>query len=186
MAPPNSDPVGFEYVSLSRNKGTIIVAIGHTLSLYSPDFKLLAKYDPQKEFLATASPAGDTILLHEPQRIEGQWTSQFEPLDTDELTLRKSWTDNSRIPFRIVLSDELAWISSGLFSFERPGQVPKISPNSLYVQTPDGAPRKVLDSKKEFCGYWSFINKDTIAVTDWRRCGETSPRFDRWANHPRN
>jgi len=26
----------------------------------------------------------------------------------------------------------------------------------------------VLDSKKEFCGYWSFINKDAIAVTD---CG---------------
>jgi hypothetical protein len=81
-------------------------------------FLLLAKYDPQKKLLATASPAGDTILLHEPQRIAGQWTSQFELLDTDQLTLRKSWTDNSRIPFRIVWSDKLAWISSGLFFLE--------------------------------------------------------------------
>jgi hypothetical protein len=154
---------------LSRaTKGRFIVVIGKIVSLYSPEFKLLARYDPQKEFLATPSPAGDTILLHEPQRIDGHWTSQFELLDTDQLTVRKSWSESSQIPTRILWSDELAWISSGSFSFGKPGQVPTISPNSLYLQTPDKAPRKLLDSKKEFCGYWSFINRDAIAVVD---CG---------------
>lgn len=149
-------------------KGRFIVVIGHTVSLYSPDFKLLARYDAQKEFLATASPAGDTILLHEPQRIEGQWTSQFELLDTDQLSVRKSWGETPQMATRILWSNQLAWISSGSFSFGKPGQVPKISPNSLYLQTLGDAPRKLFDSKKEFCGYWSFISKDTIAVLE---CG---------------
>lgn len=151
--------------------GRFVVVIGPTLLLYSPDFKLLERYDAQSEFLAIASPAGDTIFLYEPQRAAGLWTSRFALLDTDRLSVRKSWDDNSPLPSSYVglWGDELAWISSGALSFEKVGQDPKISRNSLYFQKAGEPPKKVLDSKKEFCGYGSFIKKDTIALAD---CGE--------------
>ena len=135
-------------------KGRFIVGIGNTLLLYSPDCKLLARYDAQMELDPIVSPAGDTILVRDPQQTAGQWISwRFDLLDTDQLSVRKSWKEPSSLNQGPVLwGNELAWIS----------------PNSLYFKTLDTAPKQLIESKKEFCGYWSFINEETIAVLE---CG---------------
>ena len=148
-------PIATQFVShaffFPATKRRFIVGIGDTLSLYSPDFKILARHSAQAELDAIASPAGDTILLQDARKIGGQWTSRFDLLDTDDLSLRESWNDRPSVT-PTLWGDELAWNSGG----------------SIYFKSPDTTPRKLTEGK-EICGFWSFINKETIAMF---QCGD--------------
>jgi len=132
-------------------KGRFVIGIGDTLSLYSPDFRLLAQHTAKAEIEAIASPSGESILLQDAQELNGQWISRFDLLDTEDLSVRNFWKDHPQ-PQQALWGDELVWIGKG----------------SIFLKTPDTAARQVMESKAELCGYWSFINKETIAAT---QCG---------------
>jgi hypothetical protein len=66
---------------LPATKGRFIVGIGNTLSLYSPDFKIIAERTTNSEIAAT-SPSGETVLLGNTQLVASQWTEQFDLLET--------------------------------------------------------------------------------------------------------
>jgi hypothetical protein len=133
-------------------KGRFTVGIGNTLSLYSPEFELLAQYDAHQEFEATASPAGDTILLRHSHLVDGKWVSQSDLLDTEQLSVRRSW--NGAPPNQFSWGDELAWVSE----------------RSLNFKTLDTIPEQLIETSKGLCDYWSFINEHSIAVAE---CGDT-------------
>jgi hypothetical protein len=160
-------PIGTQFVSHSfffpGTRGRFVVGIGDTLSLYSPEFELLARHPTQAELEAIASPAGDTILLQDARMINGQWTSRYDLLDTDDLSVRKSWEGLPNMN-QIVSGDELAWNSRG----------------GLFFKAPDAEPKELTENTESICGYWSFINKETVAALDCRsRSGEKLLLFSR-------
>lgn len=148
--PSSTDSVSPSFFFSAMN-GNFIVGIGETLSLYSTHFELLAKYEFHQELDATASGAGDTVLLKSVSKIDGKWISRSDLVDTDRLSLRKSWEGRPQLN-QSLWGDEQAWTSN----------------RSLNLRTADGAPKHIFESEKELCGYWSFLNSDTIAVT---QCG---------------
>jgi hypothetical protein len=145
--PPASNTAFF----FPATRGRFVVGVGEKLSLYSPDFKLLAQHDLGAGMEAIASPSGASILLKETQKLSGQWTTRFDLLDTGDLSSRNSWTDRPQLS-QALWGDELAWIGKG----------------SIFLKTADAPAKTVFESKDELCGYWAFINKETIAATE---CG---------------
>jgi hypothetical protein len=128
--------------------GGFAVGVGKTLSLYSSSLQFLARYDAGQTVEAIASPAGDTILVADTRQTGGQWISQLRLLDTDRLAVIASWTDEPRTD-RLLWGDQLAWLSDGL--------------KSIYLKSVGTPPRQLVETK-QFCPYWSFINKDTLAI----------------------
>jgi hypothetical protein len=132
-------------------KGRFVVGIANTLTLYSPDYEVIAHYQVHTELNPIASPAGDTILLQDARPIEGKWVSQMDLLDADQLSVRESWKGLPQM-YQKLWSEDLAWISQ----------------RSLYFKAGATPPKQLIESKREFCGYWGFVNKDALAVVE---CG---------------
>ena len=99
-------------------KGSFIVGIGNTLSLYSPDFKLLAEHTAPEEFAAIASPAGDTLLLGDTRKVGGGWTERFDLLETGGLSVLHSW-ESAPQHNQILWGDEIASMTSQAVSSAR-------------------------------------------------------------------
>jgi hypothetical protein len=134
-------------------EGRFIVRIGNSLSLYSPDFKLLAEHTAGEGFAAIASPAGETILLGDTHKLEGEWIEQFELLETDGLTVLHSW-ESAPQRNQILWGDEIASMTS----------------QSVSIRTLDSVAKPLVTGREWFCGDWNFINKETIAMF---QCGST-------------
>ena len=142
---------------IPATKGRFIVGIGNTLLLYSPDFKILAQHTAQAEIAGVASPSGETVLLGDTRKLNGQWTEQFDLLETEGLSVRKSWKSPPQQNY-ILWGDEIA----------------RVTPQSVSIETPDTAAKPLLEGRQWFCGNWSFINKETIAMF---QCGGTERKL---------
>ncbi|HXN98258.1 MAG TPA: hypothetical protein VN881_04245 [Candidatus Acidoferrales bacterium] len=128
-------------------KGNFIVGIGNALTLYSPDLKIIAQYTAQGRVEGIASPSGETVLLGDTQRVSGQWIEQFDLLETEGLSVLKSWKSAPQMN-QILWGDEIA----------------SMTPQSISIKTPDTAAKPLVTGREWFCGDWSFINKETIAM----------------------
>jgi hypothetical protein len=131
-------------------KGRFLVALGSTLNLYSADFRLLAHFDARSEMSPIASPSGESLLLSTGHAVDGQWTTQYELMNTEDLSVRSSWGHAATaLPRNIqaLWGDEFAWTSS----------------SSLYFKDSTSAPRELLTSQGELCGSWTFIGKEHLA-----------------------
>ena len=137
--------------------GRFIVAIGNTLSLYSPDFKIIAKYTSKSGIEGIVSPSGETVLLGNMQLVAGQWSEQFDLIETEGLTVLKSWKSYPQ-PNQMLWGDEIATRTL----------------QSISVRTPDTEPRRVVEGRDWFCGDGSFINKETMALF---QCGPVEKLF---------
>jgi hypothetical protein len=149
--------------------GKFIVGIGSVLSLYSPEFELLTRFDTHLELRPIVSPAGDTILVQNSQQVDGKWNTRFDLLDTDRLSVKEHWEAPSQRN-EMLWGDEAAWITPPSFTFNSPGTLKKYSiiPGSLNFKAQGAPPKQLIEGRKELCGYWGFINKDMIAVLE---CG---------------
>lgn len=172
----NISPVYF----FPATNGRFIVGIGSVLSLYSPEFELLARFDAHKEFEAIASPSGDTILLHGTRQRDGRWISQYDLLDADRLFVKWSWEadtermqiDGSRYSLsqmgQVLWGDEAAWTSPPSLAVTAPGKLAKdlFSPGSLNFKASASPAKQLIEGRNGFCDYVGFVNKDMIAVTE--------------------
>ncbi|MGA2847045.1 MAG: hypothetical protein ABSF68_16670, partial [Candidatus Acidiferrales bacterium] len=143
--PLRTDTHGF--LLFPATNGQFIIGIGTTLSLYSPDSKIIAQHTVQREMEGIASPSGETVLLWNTQRMEGQWIQEFDLLETKGLTVLKSWKSAPQMN-QILWGDEIG-------SMRYP---------SISIRTPDTAPKALVSGQEWFCPGWSFINKETIAM----------------------
>jgi hypothetical protein len=142
---------------IPTTKGRFLVGIGNTLSLYSPDFKILAQRTVQAEMAGIASPSGETVLLGDTQKVAGQWIEQFDLLETEGLTVLKSWKSVPQHN-QILWGDEIA----------------SMTPQSISIKTPETQAKPLVAGREWFCGDWSFINKETIAMF---QCGAAEKLF---------
>lgn len=142
---------------IPATKGRFIIGLGDTLSLYSPDFKVLAQHIAQTEISGVASPSGETVLLGDTRRLAGQWTEQFDLLETEGMSVLKTWKSLPQDNY-ILWGDEIA----------------RMTPQSISIETPDVAARPLVEGKQWFCGNWSFINGETIAMF---QCGGAENRL---------
>lgn len=151
-------------------QGRFVVGLGNSLKLYSPDFKLLARFDAESVLYPIASPSGESLLLHREKQVDGEWIQSYQLLDTGNLSVRNSWTEpNSRPPHSIkaLWNDEMVWASQSLMQFPTPGsvtnQIPLRSPPSIFVKTPVSPPKEFPLGQGDLCGEWNFISKDELA-----------------------
>src|SRR6202167_609994 len=135
------------FLLFPATNGQFIIGIGSTLSLYSPDTKIIAQHTVQREMEGIASPSGEKVLLWEAQRVEGQWIQEFDLLETKGLTVLKSWKSAPQMN-QILWGDE---IGSMIYP-------------SISIMTPDTAAKALVSGQEWFCPGWSFINKETIAM----------------------
>jgi hypothetical protein len=138
-------------------KGGFVVGIGNTLSLYSPDFKVLAQHPVEEDFSAAASPSGETVLIRYIPTGQGIWTERFDLLETDGLSVLKTW-DSLPQHYQILWGDEIATMTS----------------KGISLRTRDTAAKVVVAGDEWFCGDWGFINREMIATV---RCGEKQKLF---------
>jgi hypothetical protein len=143
--PLPADTRGFLFFPTTN--GQFVIGIGNALSLYSPDLKIIAQHTVQRELEGIASPSGETVLLRNTQKVEGQWIQGFDLLETKGLTVLKSWKSAPQMN-QILWGDEIG-------SMRYP---------SISIRTPDTAARPLISGQEQFCGYWSFINKEAIAM----------------------
>ena len=135
------------FLVFPATNGRFIIGIGNALTLYSPDFKVIAQHTVQGEIAGIASPSGETVLLGDTQKVDGQWIEQFELLETEGLTVLRSWKSAPQMN-EILWGDEIA----------------SMMPQSISIRTPDTAARPLVSGREWFCSDWSFINKETIAM----------------------
>jgi hypothetical protein len=128
-------------------RGRFVVGIGNTLSLYSPDFKMLAQHTADAEIEGIASPSGETILLEGPREVGGQWAEQLDLIETEGLKVLKSWKSSPQ-QNQILWGDEIA----------------SMTPQSISIRTPDTEAKPFLQGREWACGYWSFINREMLAI----------------------
>jgi hypothetical protein len=144
--PANPDGISSSFF-FPATQGRFVVAIGKTLKLYSPDFKLLAHFDSKSDLYPIASPSGESLLLYE---SDGQSTTQYQLLDTGNLSVLKSWSDAATVPPHApetLWENELAWAQR----------------SSLYLQAPGSATKELLANQGELCGEWRFIGRGGLA-----------------------
>jgi hypothetical protein len=141
---------------LPATKGRFIVGIGNTLSLYSPDFKIIAERTTNSEIAAT-SPSGETVLLGNTQLVAGQWTEQFDLLETEGLTVLKSWKS-------LPQQNQILWGD----------QIAASSFHSITIRTPDTPVKPLIAGDEWLCGDSGFINKEAIAMF---QCGPVAKLF---------
>ena len=123
---------------------------GSALYLYSPDFRSLAHVNASSELSPIASPNGEVLLLSSGHEVDGQWRTQYELMNTGDLSVRSSWTERVTTPLHSIEAlwgDEFAWASRSSLSFQ------------------DGTaePKQLLAKQGELCGAWSFIGKEHLA-----------------------
>ncbi|MGA9671067.1 MAG: hypothetical protein WBQ94_17790 [Terracidiphilus sp.] len=154
-ADPSEVPPSFFFPTTN---GRFLVGIGNTLSLYSPEFKLLAHMDDPSDWSPIVSPSGESLLLVTGSQVNGKWIPGYELLDTADFSILKSWNEPpSDPPYQIdaVWNDEAAWVQL---------EKPISGKSSLYLRTPDSAPKILLASKGELCGgTWRFVSKAELA-----------------------
>jgi hypothetical protein len=146
--PSSSQDVEFPYLFPTTN-GRFIAGNREGFSLYSRDFQVLAKHDasaPGVGIGVVMSPAGDTVLTHETEQIDGKWTSRFNLLDASQLSSISAWQDDP-VPHQALSGREVAWFNRG----------------SVYLKTPDTSARVLLIGQN-LCDYWGFINPSVIAL----------------------
>lgn len=61
---PANENCGPSAFFFPATQGRFVVALGNSLRLYSPDFKLLNHFEAQSDLYPMASPSGETLLLH--------------------------------------------------------------------------------------------------------------------------
>jgi hypothetical protein len=135
------------FLFFPATNGRFIVGIGNALTLYSPDFKIIAQHTIQGEMAGIASPSGETVLLHNTQKVDGQWIEQFELLETEGLTVLRSWKSAPQM-------NEILWGD----------EIGSMMPQSISIRTPDTAAKPLVSGREWFCSDWSFVNKETIAM----------------------
>jgi hypothetical protein len=131
-------------------KGQFVVGLGSKLDLYSSDLKLLRHLDVESELSPIVSPSGESVLLHTGNRVDGQRVTQYQLLDTRNLSVLKSWSEPEGTPpheVEALWGDELAWTAR----------------SSLYFTSSSVPPKEVLANHGELCGSWSFINRQDLA-----------------------
>jgi hypothetical protein len=156
--PSTSQDVEFPYLFATTN-GRLVVGNEDSFSLYSRDLQILAKHDasaPGVGMGLVVSPAGDTALTKETQRMDGKWISHFDLLDTERLSTIASWRGDP-------LGNEMLWGN----------EIATKSLHTLYFKTPETAVR-VIPTSKDLCDSQGFINKDAIAFTS---CGSPDRLF---------
>jgi hypothetical protein len=157
-ADPSAVPPSFFFPTTN---GRFLVGLGNTLSLYSPEFKLLAHMDVDDPWDASpiVSPSGESLLLNRGSQVNGKWISRYELLDTASLSVFKSWIEPpSEPPHQIdaLWNGKVAWVQMEIVGL--------VGKSSLYLRTPDSAPQKLLASKGELCGgTWRFVSKTELA-----------------------
>jgi hypothetical protein len=137
--------------------GRFIVGIGNKLSLYSPDLKILAEYISKSGIEDIVSPSGETVLLGNMQLVAGQWSEQFDLLETESLTVLKSWKSYPQ-------QNQMLWGD----------EIVTRTLQSISIRTPDTEPRRVVEGRDWFCGDGSFVNKETMALF---QCGPVEKLF---------
>ncbi len=148
-ANPNGSGVSASFF-FPTTKGRFIVGLGNTLKLYSPDFQVLAHFDAQSDLDPIASPSGKSLLLKTASEVDGQWNTKYQLVDTENLSVIKSWTEAATVPPHTVQAlsdDQLAWPSR----------------SSLYFKAPGSTPKEVLANQGDLCGTWGFIGKTELA-----------------------
>ena len=128
-------------------KGRFVVGIGNTLSLYSPDFKILAQHTARAEIGGIASPSGETFLLEDVLEVGGQWEEQFDLIETEGLSVLESWRSPQQ-QNQILWGDEIA----------------SMTPQGISIRTPDTEAKPFLQGREWACSYWSFINREMVAI----------------------
>jgi len=123
-----------------------IVQTGNTLTLYSPKFEILGRYEGHEQLKAIASPAGDTLLVRDYEWNGRQWAPQSRLLDTEDFKVLKSFSSPS-IEFGFIWGNEFVLEAYGL----------------PYYESPESQPKELLANRGFCSGYGSFINKDTVA-----------------------
>jgi hypothetical protein len=136
-----------DFLFFPATNGRFIIGTGNALTLYSPDFKIIAQHTVQGEIAGIASPSGETVLLGGTQKAGGQWIEQFELLETEGLTVLRSWKSAPQMN-QILWGDEIA----------------SMMPQSISIRTPDTAAKPLVSGREWFCADWTFINKETLAM----------------------
>ena len=116
------------------------------------------QFDAQSELSPIVSPSGDSLLLPTESRVDGQWTTRYDLLDTQTLSTFKSWSEAATRPphtIETLWGDETAWAVR----------------SSLYFTSSSVAPKELLTNQGELCGSWSFINRQDLAGPT---CGNTN------------
>ena len=147
--PANPQAVAPSFFFPSTN-GQFVVGLGSALDLYSSDFKLLHQFDAQSGLSPIVSPSGESLLIPTVSRVDGQWTTRYDLLDTGTLSVSKTWNEAATRPPHTIPAlwgDELAWVLR----------------SSLYLASPSAAPKELLTNQGEMCGSWSFINQQELA-----------------------
>jgi len=143
--PLPTDRPGF--LVFPATNGEFIIGIGNALTLYSPDFKIIAQHTVQGHIAGIASPSGETVLLWDTQKVGGQWIEQFELLETEGLTVLRSWKSAPQTNL-VLWGDEIV----------------SMMPQSISIRTPDTDAKPLVSGESRFCGGWGFINKETLAI----------------------
>jgi len=135
------------FLVFPATNGRFIVGIGNALTLYSPDFKIIAQHTVPGVIAGIASPSGETVLLEDTQKVGSEWIEQCELLETGGLTVLKSWKSAPQMN-QILWGDEIGSMRYG----------------SISIRTADTVAKPLVSADEFLCDYWSFINKDTIAM----------------------
>jgi hypothetical protein len=156
-------------------EGRFIVVLGRTVNLYSSDFKLLAHFEAHGE-PPVVSPSGESLLLTTFARP----TVQYDLLDTEKLSVLKSWqepTNGSRRGIGSLWGDRITWMERpSTLSIGTAGSESKkllaVRPESCDWLKPAGNPtraRPMCDAQEnlltvagDLCEGWQLIGKDSL------------------------
>jgi hypothetical protein len=135
------------FLVFPATNGRFIIGIGNALTLYSPDFKIIAQHTVRGGIAGIASPSGETVLLADTQKVGGEWIEQCDLLETEGLTVLRSWKAAPQMN-RILWGDEVGCKRQGPIS----------------ARTPDTAAKPLVSCEELVRGDWSLINNGTIAM----------------------
>jgi len=139
--------------------GQFILGIGDELSLYSPDLSLVTERIMPASYgnflMIMASPAADTFLVQYIGNPEIKYALTLDLLDTTRLSTLASWTGDQARPKWILWGNELA----------------RFSDHDMRIEIPPSEPKEVPTTIKSYCGYQSFINRETLAVGEFGKAG---------------
>jgi hypothetical protein len=139
--------------------GQFILGIADRLTLYSPDLSVVTERTIQAAYgqflMAMPSPAADTFLVLYNGGPEFKYAWKLDLLDTTHLSTLNSWTGDQARPKWTLWGNELA----------------RFSDHDMRIEIPPSEPKEVPTTIELYCGYQSFLNRETLAVGKFGKGG---------------
>jgi hypothetical protein len=132
-------------------KGQFVVGIGAKFSVYSADLSLMAEKSLPSAYPplgTTESPSGDAFLVYYIGGPEVGYKNTLDLLGVTDLSVIGSWTGDLARPPWSLWGTELV----------------RRAEHNLQFLAPGAEPKNIAQSKEQYCGQLSFINRETLAV----------------------